>query len=342
MFLVKNKKSPFYQLVIIENKKRTTVSTETKDEKEAIFFMASYLHKKNNKEEESISKIEPIILSKFKDEYLEYLEKTKSKSYIRSVKLSFKMLMCFCGDCNLHQLKLRTIDQFISTTFARTEKGAALYYRSLKAAFSKAVAWEYADTNFFKLIKLPKMKKAHPIFITEIEFSEIINHTKNDILRYLFKTAFLSGLRLGELVNMRLSWVNFNESQITTICSDGFFTKNKVERTVPINQKLLNDLKLTFPKIISIKKNDYVFTLKNGIKLNEDYVSKQFKKAVRAAELNDKIHFHSLRHSYASILVQRGVPLKVIQELLGHENFQTTEIYAHLQQQTLRDAVNLL
>jgi integrase/recombinase XerD len=84
------------------------------------------------------------------------------------------------------------------------------------------------------------------------------------------------------------------------------------------------------------------FTNIPGIKLNEDYVSKKFKKAVRACKLNDKVHFHTLRHSFASLLVQKGVSLYVVKELLGHEDLATTQIYSHLQEDNLRQAVNLI
>ena len=78
------------------------------------------------------------------------------------------------------------------------------------------------------------------------------------------------------------------------------------------------------------------------IKLNEDYPSKQFKKAVRAAGLNDNIHFHTLRHSFASRLIQKGASVFVVKELLGHEDIKTTQIYSHLQTQDLEEAVKLL
>ncbi|MCK9212647.1 MAG: tyrosine-type recombinase/integrase [Ignavibacteriaceae bacterium] len=129
---------------------------------------------------------------------------------------------------------------------------------------------------------------------------------------------------------------------MTVQCSAAFTTKSKKERIIPISPILRSFLSNQLPKVIDLEKNTFVFNRTNGIKLNEDFISKQFKKSVRAAELNDNIHFHTLRHSFASLLVQRGVSLYVVKELLGHESLTTTQIYAHLQQQNLRDAVNLL
>lgn len=76
--------------------------------------------------------------------------------------------------------------------------------------------------------------------------------------------------------------------------------------------------------------------------LYQESISKQFKKIVRNANLNDKIHFHTLRHSFASLLVQKGVSLYVVKELLGHEDLATTQIYSHLQKQNLKDAIGLI
>ena len=73
-----------------------------------------------------------------------------------------------------------------------------------------------------------------------------------------------------------------------------------------------------------------------------NYVSKKFKQAVRLAGADDKIHFHSLRHSFASDLVNKGVPLYHIKELLGHSSIAVTEIYSHPDLESLHEAVNKL
>lgn len=88
--------------------------------------------------------------------------------------------------------------------------------------------------------------------------------------------------------------------------------------------------------------NGFVFGKGNGIRYTTDAVSKAFKKAVRKAGLSEDIHFHTLRHSFASNLVQKGVPLYSVKELLGHSSIQMTEIYSHLKLDDLRDAVGKL
>jgi integrase/recombinase XerD len=78
------------------------------------------------------------------------------------------------------------------------------------------------------------------------------------------------------------------------------------------------------------------------MKFNPTYASRSFKKCVWAFELDDKIHFHTLRHSFASNLAQRGVYLYVIQKLLGHSKITTTQIYSHLRTEDLVKAINEL
>jgi site-specific recombinase XerD len=147
-------------------------------------------------------------------------------------------------------------------------------------------------------------------------------------------------MRLGELLNMKWNWIDFTQNIITVKNSNQFLCKNKRERIIPIHQKVKAILQTRFQ--LGKDQNNLVFYRYEGIKLYEDFVSKQFKKAVRAAKLNEKVHFHSIRHSFASALVQRGISLYAVKELLGHENIKTTQIYSHLQKENLMEAVNLL
>jgi site-specific recombinase XerD len=339
MFVSKTKKSPFYQLTYEVDGKKTTISTKAKNLNDAHLFLINFQKKRDGGFKE---KIKTIPLSKFKEEYVDYVKPTKSISYVRSIKLSFKMLIAFTGDLPLSKLELLTIDKFITYTFARTPRGASLYYRTLKAAFSKAVLWNYLSENPLKKIKSPKVAKAFPVFISETELQLILEKTKEKYLIDLFITAFYTGMRLGELVNMKWSWVDLKQNQITVKCSEFFTTKSKKERIIPFNTNLKTIFVNRFPKVFSINNDEYVFSKLPRIKFNEDYISKRFKALTQVARLDERIHFHTLRHSFASLLVQRGVSLYVVKELLGHEALSTTQIYSHLQPQNLRDAVNLL
>ncbi len=86
----------------------------------------------------------------------------------------------------------------------------------------------------------------------------------------------------------------------------------------------------------------YIFSDDEGKKYNENFISKQFKKALRKADLDDNLHMHNLRHSFCSNLVQKGVSLYVVKELAGHQQLSTTEIYSHLTHTNLSNAVAVL
>jgi len=336
MYLVKNKKSPFYQLIYFVNSKRTTVSTGTTDKREAEKFKKFFVPQTIDKP----IKEKSIRLSTFRKEYEEYISNTYSKAYLeRAVVPSFNKLQNFLPDVNLETISSKNVDQFISSIIAYSRSAASLYHRTLKAAFNKALAWDYIKENPFAKIKSPKVIKNYPLFITQSEFNEILSHTNHSFLQDVFTVAFNTGMRLGELLNMKWDWINFEQKIITVKNSNTFTTKGKKERIVPMNQTVQVVLKKRIPIPF---KNDFVFCRFSGVKLIEDFVSKSFKQAVRDAKLNDDIHFHTLRHSFSSVLVQKGVSLYAIKELLGHEDIKTTQIYSHLQKENLFQAVNLL
>ncbi len=343
MYLVLNSKSKFYQLIYFKDNKRTSVSTGTSDKIEAEKFLngfdpSNYLKSAVIKKDES-----KISLSKFVEEYKSYVQNTFSIKYLqKAVQPSFSVFQKYLPDLPLENISTKIIDQFISSVAAHSKFSASLYYRTIKAAFNKALIWNYILENPFNKIKAPKTSQSLPAYLTFEELQIIISNTEKEFLKPLFYTAFFTGMRLGELVNMKWHWIDFQNNIITVKCDVSFTTKNKKERLIPINATLRNILLNIQPQIISISKDDYVFSKFHTIKLNEDFVSKIFKRAVKQSKLNNKIHFHSLRHSFCSNLVQKGVSLYVVKDLAGHQNIKTTQIYSHLQSQNLKDAINLL
>jgi site-specific recombinase XerD len=337
MFISKSKKSPFYQLTYEVNGKRTTISTKTKNPQEAYSFLENFQKEK----EQPKKQINCFLLSNFKDEYIEFVRPVKSKKYLVSISSSFKQLISFCGDIPLNEIDIRILDKFITTTFSRTQRGAHHYYRTLKASFNKAVEWNYISVNPFTKIKFPKLSKSFPVFITEDELLIILANTQYQHLKDIITVAFYSGLRLGELVNMKWNWLDFFQNQITVKCTDEFQTKNKKERIVPLNEKVRSVLFNRFNSSLH-NPDEFVFYHWKEKKLYQESISKQFKNIVRKSNLSEKIHFHTLRHSFASLLAQKSVSLYIIKELLGHEDLATTQIYSHLQKQNLVEAINIL
>ncbi len=331
---------PYYQVVYKVNGKRTKISTKTDDLLEAEKFLASFVPPVKVKEPEKKSKIN---LSSFVKEYKIYVDNNFSAKYLKkAVNPSFNVFQKYLPDMPLENISSKNIDQFISSAAAKSKHSASLYYRTIKAAFNKALVWNYISENPFNKIKPPKVPKPFPAFINANELQVIIDNTEREFLKPIINTAFYTGMRLAEILNMKWSWIDFQNNIITVKCDESFTTKNRRERIVPINNTLRSILLNHQPKIRNITKDEFVFVSSKRIKFNEDFISKQFKKAVRKAELNDKIHFHSLRHSFCSNLVQKGVSLYKVKNLAGHQNFSVTQQYSHLQPEDLSQAVNLL
>src|SRR5690606_4742814 len=132
--------------------------------------------------------------------------------------------------------------------------------------------------------------------------------------------------------------VNLKE-KIIIIGDAGFTSKTREQRALPMNEKVFELLK---KRVSKKEKNNYVFAKNFGRPYTGDYVSKKFKEAVRNADLDEATHFHTLRHSAATNMVNKGVQLYTVQKILGHSSINTTQIYAHLKMDEMRKAVELL
>ncbi len=313
------------------------ISTGTQNKSQAKNFLSKFSFE-FYQEKPNISKS----LYEFKEEYLKFVGSNYSSHYLRSIKLSFSQIINFLGNIQLSEINIRILQEFFSSIYKRSPKAAELYLRTLKASFSRAVDWDYISENPFKKVKLPKSTKTFPLFITEQQLNNILLEIKQEYLKDLIIVAFYSGMRLSEIINMQWSQVDFTERYICVKNISTFTTKSKKDRIIPMCEKLYSTLINRYEKLIYKNSAIYIFERFNGVRYINDFVSKSFKKTIKQTDLNPILKFHSLRHSFASNLVQKGASLYIVKELLGHESITTTQIYSHLKRENLFEAIKLL
>jgi integrase/recombinase XerD len=333
------KRGKYYQLQYfdeIEGKKKR-ISTGESKKSEALRFVSEFQESREKQQQFNY-----ILLSELIQKYKDHLSANFSKKYLATVTIHLRRFLERIGDIDIRDLRMNDIELFLSGIAGESKVKSKKYYVSLNSLFNKAVQWEYLSTNPAAKIIPPKIPKNNPLFIDEAELQQIISKESNQDLKHIYLVLFHTGMRLGELVNLKWNQVSFNEKLIRLTNTGDFTTKGKKERIIPINENLIKVFTEIYPKVIDINQLNYVFN-KNGMKYSGDYISKSFKKIILGCKnIDHSIHLHSLRHSFATYLVKKGVSLYVIKELLGHQEYKTTQIYSHLTVDSLRDAVKVL
>ena len=285
-----------------------------------------------------------ISVEQFREEYEKFIERNRSKAYLSSVGLSFDHLLKYFSPARMvNSISFKDAEAFMSDLLKRCPKGCYVYYRTLKAAFNKGIEWNYLHSNPFLKIRLPKKQEVKPAYIQRDILDRIQEKMTQQFIKDISEICFYSGLRLGEAVNLRWEDLDSN-NKVMMIGNNEHNSKSRKQRSVPLHPKIqviINRKR----ELLRSKKQEaraYLFEKVKNVPYSTDYVSKSFKKACRAAGIEENIHFHSLRHSTASLLVQGGKSLYVVQNILGHASINTTQIYAHLQLETLREAIDSL
>ena len=209
-----------------------------------------------------------------------------------------------------------------------------------KALFKFLVDTEAVQTNPLRLIESPKTEKHLPDTLSIDEIDAIISSIDLSIPRghrnrALLEVLYGCGLRVSEAINLKYSDI-YTDDEIIRVTGKGDKT-----RLVPIGKMALKQIKLHSANA-SKKHSDYIFVGSKATPLSRVMAFNIVKEAVRNAGISKKISPHTLRHSFASHLLQKGANLRAIQEMLGHASITTTEIYTHLEIDDLRKAVEKL
>ncbi|MEI8344095.1 MAG: site-specific tyrosine recombinase/integron integrase [Candidatus Moraniibacteriota bacterium] len=178
-------------------------------------------------------------------------------------------------------------------------------------------------------IRFAKTASKLPIVLSRDEIARIINSITNPKHKLLISLSYGAGFRVSEIVNLKIKDINFDELVVHIKGAKG----NK-DRITIFSEKIKDDL------LLLVKNRDigaYVFESNRGDKLDERTAQKVFEKALKKAGIKKEASFHCLRHSFATHLLENGVDVRYVQELLGHANIRTTQIYTKVTNPALRN-----
>lgn len=188
-------------------------------------------------------------------------------------------------------------------------------------------------------IKYPKADKKLPNFVPYNELESMINATKKDTFYerddLIIELMYATGVRVSELVNIKLDDIDFETNSIRIL------GKGSYMRTVYFGEyardaifKYMHGLR---KKLLNGKESEYLFLNKNGNNITTRGIQKIIDKIVSETEVKTKVSPHTLRHTFATHLLDNGCDLRSVQELLGHKNINTTEVYTHVTSERLKD-----
>ncbi len=208
---------------------------------------------------------------------------------------------------------------------------------SLKSFYNYLKIIDLLSYNPVSEIDRPKLEANVPTYLTLEEVSSLLNikveNEYNARDKAILELLYSSGIRISELTNIELSNLDFDE------CLIRIMGKGRKERIIPLGDyaiDALHDYIYNYREKLNKKNSTYIFLNNRGDKLSRQFIFKTIKNYAIKKGIKKNISPHTLRHTFATHLLKNGADLRIIQELLGHENLATTQIYTHLSNDKLK------
>lgn len=308
----------------------------------AFFLLINFLLAFENK-----MKYSAIILKN----YLAFLRLEKSlaensvDAYTRDVALFFQFMEEADSEISLNEIKKNHIQNFLKRLF---EIGFSAYSQArivsgLRSFFNYLEQENLIKINPTTLIESPNLGRKLPEILSAVEIEQMLNtfdlsSTTGFRNKVIIETIYGCGLRVSELISLKISFIYWKDGFIQII------GKGDKERLVPIGNHTLQLIEQYTSSYrvhsqIDKKASDIVFLNERGRGLSRQMVFLIVKKAASDAGVKKRISPHTLRHSFATHLLEGGADLRAVQQMLGHASITTTEIYTHINREYLRDTI---
>lgn len=261
-----------------------------------------------------------------------WLEQVKTELKIRnySQKTISAYLSCLEDYFNYKQVNLDKLDQNNIRAYLLLKQDTNYSSQTINL-YLNAIKYFYHDIirspEPFN-IRFAKRNKSLPVVLSRQEIQDLLATLKNTKHLLLLSLAYGAGLRVSEAINLRVR--DLNLAELTIHLKEA---KGKKDRITLVPEKLVNNLNNL---IVGKENNAYVFESERGGKLTERTAQMVFAKALKLSGIKKEATFHSLRHSFATHLLENGTDIRYVQELLGHANIRTTQIYTHVTNPALK------
>lgn len=242
---------------------------------------------------------------------------------------------------NPDEIKTKQINEYLQEVNNRCANSTVLRTKTSIVSFHKFLS-QYYKLKLNPASSIQKIKKIYryPKTINSANINKILeeNHSEHELFHIaMFDVLYSCGLRVSELVNLNLNQLYLEQGYIRVI------GKGDKERIIPMADITKKNLKEYIDKnrFLWLKnKSNYVFIKPDGKQVNRQYVYNSLKNRCKEIGLDIDISPHKLRHSFATALLNGGADLRIVQELLGHSDISTTQIYTHVEGKQMHDAYN--
>lgn len=271
-------------------------------------------------------------------------EKNYSPNTIASYISDITNFQEYLKNKSLTSVKSEDVHKYIKSLASMKDRSLARNLSSLRMFYTFLVKMNYIKDNPLYGITGPKIGKYLPDVLSIEEVDKLLDFEPKDNFtfrnRCILELLYSTGLRISELTSLKLSNINLDD------CFVKVMGKGSKERIVPLSDIAVDYLREYIanvrPKMLKNRMCDDLFLNNHGLGLTRQAVFKMIKKRGEEVGLKKNISPHTLRHSFATHLLQNGADIRFIQELLGHSDVGTTEIYTHIANETLKESYDAL
>lgn len=284
------------------------------------------------------------------DRYSQYLtvERNLSKNTVHSYKTDLEQFFKYLESQHLNTLKdidhlsVREYLAVLQNTNCQ-KRTTARKVSSLRSFFKFAYRNGFIESNPLEKVNSPKLGRKLPLFLYQESVEILLNIPDNSLGgirdKALLEVLYASGMRVGELEQLNCFDIDFDSCQARVV------GKGKKERIVPLGSYAIAALRVYLDSVRPVYAgrarelgdDDALFLNQKGTRLTSRGIHYLVKKYVEKASLQSGVSPHSLRHSFATHLLEQGADLRAVQELLGHSSLSTTQIYTHISRKKLKD-----